>query len=629
MTKRHRVRFLLLILVVTGAAVVLGVAGADVYFDDPIPEGPVPNAVLPVLPGQDPEVSGPGGLLGAVQTRVAAPPFGAPAAASAPAGLDGHQDPRDGSGPAADDAPILAPGEADDRDSGLGPGADDEPPPTDGEAAGTEAALGTIIRWLDMCAVGGAAGCPLGVAATILPLGDLLPALEVEAFPEATRAVFPDLRCDPGWPSQTVLPIVVASNRPLDSLDVHLQDWDEVIWGLEADLASSQSESARFESRRESGQPIFADMATGVHTCVGLGLHADTPRGDTFVLRVTARSGEDRVDLRVPFAAQFGIGRPPITLHPQDEYNATVRVPQRYEGQTAVWIAAGTEREAACDTVPGEAVIDVAVSKIPDSVLDDDAYPWDRDYDHVTYRYLRLQHSQEYTLCVHRLDEGITQAFIIETPDGWHLDVTSGVLAHMQDLPAGLLEVRFEGIGGCGKAEFASGPLPNVKLEGRGGYYEVEGERICSSLGPFDDPLSYVVPVRGGQDERDAFRVGVPVALFDACRAGASSVGYPCQQMLRWNHIKMIRGNGLDIDWDIVEAMFRIAISGGSDMSALIDLAESLTAPPRNRDPDPWMLQIDLETRRITTNNRPHPLDWGFTEMLRLGELEPTVPVSG
>jgi hypothetical protein len=603
MTKQRSFRVLLAILVAIGA-IAAGVVGADLYFSDGNPEGPVPSSVLPVVAGQGAEANAPGGLLGAVEARVAEPPFGEPASEAPPVALGVRFGGQDASGASLGD-----------QGDASSPAADYSPHMTVGEVADSGTLLGTILRWLDMCAVGGAAGCPLGVAATILPLAELFPALQVQAFPEATSATFPDLRCDPGWPSQSTIPIVVASNRPLDFLDVYVRTSDGIIWGLETNLASPAWESVRFEALRANGEAVFADVATGVHTCVTMRLHADTPRGDTFELKLTARAGEDEVDLVVPFAGVFGTGRPPVTLHPQNEYRATVRVPQRYEDQTAVWLSAGSNWQAACDSVPADALIDVALSRIPDSVLNDDAYPWDPDYDHVTYRHLRLHHSSEYTLCVHWMDEGVTEAWILETPDGWHLDIISGVLAHRVNTSRGLLGVRFENVGGCDTATFASGPLPNVDLQGFGGYHEVVGDRICRSFGPFED--GYVVPVRAGSEEREAFRVIVPFGLLDRCAVGANAVGFPCQQMLRWNHTHLIRGNGLDIDWDIIESLFRLAISGGSDIDAIITLADSVINPPQDREPDPWMLQIDFETQRITTNNRPHPLDWGFTQMLR------------
>ncbi|MCU0271368.1 MAG: hypothetical protein MUF83_22380 [Acidimicrobiales bacterium] len=273
---------------------------------------------------------------------------------------------------AADDPGSLAATQAQSETAAATPGATLIPAD---QAASTAEQLGeaslqpplTAARFVDLCTEG-ASACPLGVAATVTPLSDdTVPAeLAIRVWPGLTRALVPNLRCDPGLPSSSVLPVLVTANAPLVSLELALELPDGTLLS-NAVVGASASETSWITSWRNTGQTAGTDLDNSAHYCAAVATLGDpavasalqaagkaAPVPLAYRLRAVARTPVDPASPNTPPREAVVVvdvpgdslptgtgGRPNTIVQPLDGHVAQVVVPERNDmtARPTVWVA--------------------------------------------------------------------------------------------------------------------------------------------------------------------------------------------------------------------------------------------------------------------------------------------------
>ncbi|MCP5035712.1 MAG: hypothetical protein GY939_28270 [Actinomycetia bacterium] len=554
--------------------VVGGVFAADLLLDEGETVYSVPDAVFPVVPVDVRE--DPGGVL--VQVGDDAPD------------------------PLIDGATEVWPTEFDET----GAPAEQDSETADPPPAGPYPA---IMRWLDGCAEVSAPGCPLGFGGTIEAI---MHPLEIQVLPEATTAVIPELRCSPGWPTPTAVPLALLTNRPLDLVHVRLLNPDgTIVDDGHVNLTSPTSERSLYDQRLKDGTPTAATVRSGLHHCLLFELDRrlvpSPERTGSFIVEVDATAGDDSLFLEVPFNGERQALRPPIHLIPINESQGMLTVPLIYGDAPAVWTydseqptspsgplacalptaQPGTE---AAGMTPTSQEIDPAIRQSPD-------YPWDPTYTHVTVWELNLKNSSDYTLCVQWPHEQVTEQWALETPDGRHLEVVAGTLSHEYGIEAGDLEVRFVGVSDCVEGEFSHGDFPHVDLTGSGDYDGAFGDVICESDGSFGQ--WFRLEARYTVDTRHDLEGTWPIATPHAsawCDIDSEDGG--CVGTLEWrNQNTLCGGQDVFLDFEFPRVQ--------PDGTIKVD-------PSHDCRPLKFSLEVLVRSSASADNQRPSPLDWGF-----------------
>lgn len=302
-------------------------------------------------------------------------------------------------------------------------------------------------RFVDGCAAG-ATPCPLGVGADVVPF-DLpaSPPLTVRIWPGTTRAVDPALRCDPGYRTSEVLPVVVTADLPLDELTVTLS----IVGGPTLDTASQhgpvQSEQNWFQVHVGPQGAVGTDLGSGLQYCAALRTEADPSvaqglKGTTLpaptIYRVRVEGGvaggpstTQEIDLPLE---QVG-SRPPLTLSPLSgnviQYTVPELDPARH-ARPVVWATETPElwdhASDLCATRPRPEYTDAetwqGVLSVPqpyDSAeLARADYPYDRAWSHFAVGNLVLPESASALFCVMWPETAGTeyQGVALQAPDG-------------------------------------------------------------------------------------------------------------------------------------------------------------------------------------------------------------------
>lgn len=385
---------------------------------------------------------------------------------------------------AADDPEALAATQAQSETPGEAPGTTTDTMliPAD-QAAATAEQLGsasllpplTAARFVDLCTeVSG--GCPFGMAATVKPLstGAAPGKLAIRVWPGMANTLVPNLRCDPGSSSSSVLPVVVTANTSLESLDLSLELPDGTVLST-VKVGESALEADWIKRWKESGYPTGTDLDDGAHYCASMPTLGDptvaaalaatgkaAPVPLAYRLRAVARAPADpaapdkgaqeaTVVVDVPLASipGEGGGRPNTIVQPLNGHVAQVIVPERNDatGRPTVWVAnAGYWQDkvglgtasAYCTKAPPGAP-DPGFFDPPKPVLLPErqsydpgqlaqaSYPFDPAYTHYGVWNVVLQEATTYALCISwPLASGEErEAWALETPDGLAFSLTN------------------------------------------------------------------------------------------------------------------------------------------------------------------------------------------------------------
>jgi len=469
------------------------------------------------------------------------------------------------------------------------PGGSPTPPSGSGSSAGN--VMATIVRFIDFCADNPAGGCPNGIGATILFAGETPPPppLQIEVLPEATTALFPSLRCDPGWPSEVAIPVALLSNRPFSLLHVQLRAADgTTVLDEEVNLKSPPSEHTLYDQQVKASKPTGATLAAGAHTC--LTLHTDgrgqsTPsRAGEFELFVQGYAGSDYLAKTHRFDGQYSAERPPVRIIPRDANTGFVWVPQLRDDSTFVWLTQlGDATSAGCSQPTQGADQPLlnsstyAPQPIAPLTLNSATYPWDRTYDYHTIWNLDVRSGAKYTLCVQWRKEGRTDEWLIETPDGVALAVSTSYPAWRDNQYRGPARIQVSGMPGCGMLT-------------EDGFLRFE----CASTGTrLADDIEFV-PLLSGSNDPYGFATVSRTHLIAQCGPGGSRDKPPCKIEFEWRNQRTLCGGGL------------------YDPKCQGDL---------------WLsYDLYLKIDPLNANQRPNPQDWGVFEITRLGEQSDTVP---
>ncbi len=465
------------------------------------------------------------------------------------------------------------------------------------ETAGTE--MATIVRFLDLCADTSSPACPAGIGAVVLFEGSPAPPppLKIEVLVDATAALYPGLRCDPGWPTQDVVPVALVSNRPLSLANVSLQlktNPSSVVALHEVNgLKSAPTEHALYEQRVKAAQPTGTTIGTGFHTC--LQLRFDTSANTTpfsrktefdqnswFEIHVVGFHKTDGTTRTVKFINQYTAKkRPPVRVKPLDGNRASVWVPQTPADTPFVWVVPAAA-STGCNAGPGtdgQARLNSATAApqpIPPNALNDPTYPWDRTFDHYTVWDLELRASSIYTMCVQWKKEGRLEVWSLETPDGLSISLRSGWRHWRDNKYAGPARIMVVGMPGC-----------SVLAEDS--FQAFECRSVGTSIGA---DLEFRGLLPGGNEPYGIVSVSKS-NLVSRCADGAGSDGrYPCKFRLEWRS--------------------RQTLCGGS-----------VLFPPTNCGDLLLEYEIHLEVKRLTTNGRSDPLDWGINLLSTVGGASP------
>jgi hypothetical protein len=285
--------------------------------------------------------------------------------------------------------------------------------------------------------------------------------------------------------------------------------------------------------------------------------------------------------------------RPQTRLLPVNEGHAYLTVSHSASERVGLWVydRADPNGPEGCESLTHgpisdllEPVTSTPVAVDPEILARSD-YPWDPQYSHYSQWLLKLEPSSRYTVCIQRVTEASVEEWAVETPDGAKLEVIAGVLAHETHVGAGELDIAFVGLPGCEWAQFSLGRLPDQDQPGKGGYHEAVGDVLCQTHGPLAESFHLGPFINGGY-------AGVPSPyahsrerVLEHCAndpLGPEDVAW-CQVTLIW----------YSLEWDRV-----------------------------------YMLQVDFRVTPLRTNSRPDPLEWGFSQVLRLGGTldAPAVP---
>ena len=586
-----------------GVSLLVGVLVADVLLDDGDMSLPDAEVSYVAPPGAGAVEGDPGALIAPVTVPAAEPLFpGAQVVYPTIYDSDGESyfDIPDGTSGAAEDdsggagtpgsgAPEAGGTQPDNQaTSPAGAGGADPAPPASG------AAMATIVRFLDLCADTSSPACPAGIGAVVLFVGSPAPPppLQIEILPDATAALYSGLRCDPGWPTQDVIPVVLLSNRPLSLANVTLQlkNPSSVVALHDVNgLKSAPSEHALYEQRVRTAQAMGTTIGTGFHTCLQLRFDMPANRAhfnrDTefdqdsrFEIHVVAFHDNDGATKTVRFTSQFASKRPPVRITAIDGNRASVWVPQQIGDTTLVWVESGG---TGCNLGPGsdgQARLNSATSAqqpIAPNVLNDPTYPWDRTFSHYTVWDLELRASSTYVLCISWKQEGRLEVWTLETPDGVAVSLTSGYRHWRDNQYAGPARINIAGMPGCW-----------MLTEDRFGDFS------CKSVGTrMGANLEFRALLPGGIEPYGVITRSLS-QLVSRCVGDAGDGRYPCNFHLEWRS--------------------RQTLCGGSAMF-----------PPTNCGDLLLDYELFLDVTRLTTNSRPDPLDWGIKLLSIVGDPAP------
>ncbi|MEZ5175542.1 MAG: hypothetical protein R2823_04980 [Acidimicrobiia bacterium] len=488
-------------------------------------------------------------------------------------------------------------------------------------AAGPAGATVTIARFTDLCASSLTPACPPGVGALVLygADGPKPPPLAIEIVPDADASVLVGLRCDPGWPSGTEIPVVLFSNRPFSLLHVRLKAADGSELDAVVNTKSEPSEHAAYDTRVKMGKPLHPTLAEGAHTCVTLrtdkkGKPPD--RNGPFEVSVLGYTNDDTESKSVRFTGHYTAQRPPVRIFPLDAHRAYVVVPQRANDTVNVWAYDQREAEsvgrydAGCSLPPADTTGALALRrsplKGPTPVATGTAgYPWDRDYNRQTIWDLELRDATRYTLCVNHLPDDETEEWVIETANDLELDVYGGALRHTKTAVAGTLLVHLLGVPHCFVAspDVRQGdgrtPFPDVTVYGDGTYPWGRGADMCHSAGWRIGPTIELRALFPDGTNKVYGTIAVPTATLKAhCLRDLSQqppTGQPCEQHLEWRNQNILCGGGFGTPSCKGDLFFSLEVSM-------------------------WMSDG-------RTNNRTNPTDWGISYIAHAADPPDTVPL--
>lgn len=305
-------------------------------------------------------------------------------------------------------------------------------------------------RFVDQCAAGGTP-CPFGIGADIVPFalpGDPQAPLNLRIWPGLTQALDSSLRCDPGYRSSRLLPVVVTADQPLYRISVTLS----IVGGPGLDeyrqTGTPQSEQAWYDQRVNAGQAVGTNVDNGLQYCASLRTEADPlvnqtkvigtsfPTPLVYLVHVDAEvfnGPQASLDMQVP---QEVVGtRPPVTLSPLSGNVVQITVPELDPSNSAppqVWAQSIPEfwddPTTACVVRPQPAYTDretqlgvLGPAQPYDAAqLARTDYPYDRAYSHFAVTNLVLPEAQNYLVCVLWTNLGAReyQGFSVQTPDG-------------------------------------------------------------------------------------------------------------------------------------------------------------------------------------------------------------------
>ncbi len=362
-----------------------------------------------------------------------------------------------------------------------------------GQAAGVAEQLGAAsiqppleaARFVDLCTEG-TAPCPLGVAATVKPFGSGTQPeeLAIRVWPGLTRALVPNLRCDPGDAGPAVLPVLVTANDALGSLQVSLELPDGTVLS-EVSVGASTSQTEMADSWKKAGNVLGTDLDDGLHYCASVATLGDpavaaalqaagksAPVPLAYRMRAVARTlgdpaspnaepRETVVVVNVPAdSLPAGVGgRPNTIVEPLNGHVAQVVVPEHRDAtaRPTVWVANAAywqdkvglgSATGYCTKAPPGApdagyydpprpvAVPQAQSYDPGQ-LAQASYPFDPDYTGYGVWNVVLEEGSTYALCISwPLPSGEErEAWTLETPDGLRFSLVNLFLERNGDSP--------------------------------------------------------------------------------------------------------------------------------------------------------------------------------------------------
>ena len=585
-------------------SLVSGLLVSDVVFDEPEVVLPVAEGASVMPTGDLADPNDPGAVLAPVIVDAVAPVF-EDAAIVYPTTYDEQGNP-------SSDEPSSDSGQSAGSDGSPGGTAQPEAlPPATGSVPGAAGeAMATIVRFLDLCA-DDPAGCPIGIGATVLFGNDppLPPPIRVEVVPEAITALFPTLRCGPMWPTPTVIPVVLLSNRPFDTLHATLKSPDGSVLSQILNHRSGPKEFALYDQRLNGWQGTDATVQSGVHTCLEMptGAQGAAPadRSGPFELTIDAFHGQEHWGDTIKFAGHQTRIRPPTRIMPVDENRAIVVVAQQPGEVAMVWVYEESESGRQKDNGPigcGSPPPQVAANAVrvnpfaipksfPEADMNSADWPWDRSFSQYTIWSLNLKHSEDYTLCVDLAQEGQTEEWALQTPDGVVLRMDDGMFRYFADVEKGSLGVTMLGVERC----FVVSPVlrpgdvfPGDHLVGTGSTYNntQDGPRCDSDNGFVGPEIVLRAGIQHDANTYGILRVPTQVLVTQCGPANSSSPGValsvegpPCDSSLNWYQRTLCGPNPF------------------SDCGAAVL----------------YSLDISFEAFIDTSNGRPDPRDWGIS----------------
>ena len=385
-------------------------------------------------------------------------------------------------------------------------------PSTAGPAvADASPAIGTLWRFLDLCADQPVPQCPAGIGATVLFGGGSAPPppLAFDIFPDPPQAIRDQVRCDLAWPSGTVLPVLLTSNQPLDVADARLRIRNGAAIDSVLDQRTMPTEVGWYEQRVLAGALVGTSVGDGVHTCLAFRL--DGPAAPTgidrngyFEVEVTAYVGSRSHTVTRRFDGHYLAGKPSVRVIPVDGYRATVIVPQRQNDNVTVTLFTtsqdhGSPGRGACPTNSQQKLIGfltprnpgVGPPAYPPAQLADPGYPFDRDYTHYRVWDLYLKSGQDYVLCISWELDGVREHWVMQTPASYRVYVGGTTLGYNRTVAEGSLLLRIPGIEDCWVAnpgQFSADgrdPFPEILLQHHSGWetWRLPDPTLCNSNG--------------------------------------------------------------------------------------------------------------------------------------------------
>jgi len=297
--------------------------------------------------------------------------------------------------------------------------------------------------------------------------------LQIKLWPEASKGTHPGLRCDPGDPSGTKVPLVITSNRPLDNLSFRFETEGGQLLEQGTGLRTDQSEYGWFEKQPANKVIDPASFQDSVQTCVLM--HTDgegdfhVPRTGLFSLTATGRAflppdgtpSETTENVTFNGSASHPSAAPPVTFWHENDYDLQMLVPQHQFDKVNVSLLVGVQDTSACkpgsDWVPQPNTLEPKPG----------AGPYDPDYTHYTVWDFHLESAADYTACVklYRNEKPFsTEAYHLETPHAFSLGFEVNSVVTMHKVEANQLYVQMRGAEVCDGAS-PIGPFPTDDID--------------------------------------------------------------------------------------------------------------------------------------------------------------------